>query len=66
MEGEFNVGKIKWAGDVTIELISHPISGEDGYFCTEKEKVLIDAILFDYSNQFVLDDSSPEGRGRNE
>lgn len=46
-----------------MDLISHPISGEKGYFCTEREKVLIDAILCDYSSQFVLNSSSPEGRG---
>ena len=38
-----------------MDKITHPYSGENGYFCTEKEKVLIDAILCDYSmNQLVL------------
>ena len=40
-------------GDI-MEFIRHPISGENGYFCSEREKVLIDAIIRDYSSQFVL------------
>ena len=45
-----------------MEKICHPISGESGYFATEKEKVLIDAIIHDYSmNQLVL--TSANGRG---
>lgn len=47
-----------------METIIHPISGENGYFCSEKEKVLIDAILSDYSmNQLVLHESSRSARG---
>ena len=38
-----------------MEYIVHPISGEKGYFASEEEKVLIDAILVDYSvNQLVV------------
>lgn len=38
-----------------MEYIIHPISGEKGYFASEEEKVLIDAILVDYSvNQLVV------------
>lgn len=50
-----------------MDKILHPVSGENGYFCTEQEKVLIDAILHDYSmNQLVLQ-TSANGRGvRNE
>ncbi len=45
-----------------MDKILHPVSGEDGYFCTETEKILIDAILHDYSmNQLVL--TSATGRG---
>ena len=44
-----------------MESMIHPISGEHGYFASEKEKVLIDAILCDYSmNQLV---TSANGRG---
>ena len=32
-----------------MQSIIHPISGEKGFFCSEKEKILIDAILCDYS-----------------
>lgn len=41
-----------------MESIMHPISGENGYFCTIREKNLIDAILTDYSIKMVLQDSS--------
>lgn len=45
-----------------MEKIFNPVSGESGYFCTEQEKVLIDAIFVDYSmNQLVL--TSADGRG---
>lgn len=49
-----------------MNKIFHPVSGEEGYFCTEQEKILIDAILHDailhdYSmNQLV---TSANGRG---
>ena len=46
-----------------MEFLLHPISGEKGYFATEKEKVLIDAIISDYSNQFILQSSSRSARG---
>lgn len=46
-----------------MDLINHPISGEKGYFCTIREKVLIDAILIDFKHQFVLHESSPDRRG---
>jgi hypothetical protein len=45
-----------------MEKIYHPVSGESGYFATTEEKILIDAILHDYSvNQLVL--TSADGRG---
>ena len=47
-----------------MNKILHPVSGESGYFCTETEKVLIDAILNDYRmNQLVLQESSRSARG---
>ena len=47
-----------------MESILHPISGENGYFCSEREKILIDAILIDFSvNQLVVTDSSRSARG---
>lgn len=42
-----------------MERINHPISGESGYFATNEEKVLIDAIIQDFSvNQLVIQESS--------
>jgi hypothetical protein len=49
-----------------MDKVYHPVSGESGYFCTETEKVLIDAILVDYTmkNQLdVIQESSATGRG---
>ena len=48
-----------------MEKIYHPVSGQTGYFCTEKEKTLIDAVLTDYAiNQLVV--TSANGRGDRE
>lgn len=44
-----------------MEKIFHPVSGESGYFTTEQEKVLIDAIIHDYNNQLVV--TSADCRG---
>ena len=45
-----------------MEKICHPISGETGYFASEKEKLVIDTVLKDYViNQLVL--TSADGRG---
>lgn len=44
-----------------MEKIFHPVSGESGYFTTEQEKILIDAIIYDYNNQLVV--TSANGRG---
>ena len=45
-----------------MEKIYHPVSGENGYFCSEQEKVLIDAIVSDYSmNQLVVSSRSARG-----
>ena len=42
-----------------MKPILHPVSGEQGYFCTNKEKILIDAIIQDFSmNQLVVHESS--------
>lgn len=50
-----------------MESIMHPVSGENGYFCSEREKILIDAILHDYSvNQLVITSSRSERGGVNE
>ena len=47
-----------------MEKIFHPVSGESGYFCSEKEKILVDAIVSDYSmNQLVVTESSRSARG---
>lgn len=41
-----------------MDNIIHPITGEDGYFVSNQEKVLIDAIMKDFSmNQLVLESS---------
>ena len=45
-----------------MDKIIHPISGETGYFASEKEKLLIDTVLKDFVlNQLVL--TSADGRG---
>ena len=47
-----------------MENIIHPISGEKGYFCSLKEKTLIDAIIQDFNiNQLVVQSSSHNVRG---
>lgn len=47
-----------------MDKILHPISGEEGYFCTSREKDLIDAVLKDFVvNQLVIQESSATGRG---
>lgn len=44
--------------------IFEPISGEQGYFCSKTEKVLIDAILSDFQNKhLVVNESSRSARG---
>ena len=45
-----------------MQSIIHPVSGETGYFCSEKEKILIDAILVDYRmNHLVTASQSMRG-----
>jgi len=47
-----------------MERIYHPTSGERGFFCSDEEKILIDAVLVDFSiNQSVLESSSRSARG---
>ena len=46
-----------------MDSILHPVSGEKGYFCTETEKLLIDAILNEFSNQLVIQETSASRRG---
>ena len=45
-----------------MEKFIHPVSGEIGYFCSEKEKVVIDIILKNSMNHLVLE-SSRSARG---
>ena len=48
-----------------MELIYHPVSGEKGFFCTNREKVLIDAIIRDFSMNHLV--TTPErSSGANE
>ena len=44
-----------------MEKLIHPISGEDGYFATEKEKTLIDAVLRDFVISQVVQSSHSNG-----
>ena len=44
-----------------MEKIIHPFSGEKGYFTTEKEKILIDAIIQDFSVSHLVTHSSRNG-----
>ena len=45
-----------------MEKIYHPVSGKSGYFCDETEKILIDAIITDYSmNQLVTTSANSRG-----
>ena len=44
-----------------MDKIYHHVRGEEGYFCTSQEKILIDAILCDYSMNHLV--TSANGRG---
>lgn len=45
-----------------MDKVIHPVSGEHGYFCTETEKSLIDAVLKDFVvSQLVV--TSTDSRG---
>ena len=44
-----------------LHRIFEPISGEEGYFCSESEKAVIDAILSDFQNKHLVVTSSPMG-----
>jgi len=46
-----------------MDKLYHPVSGESGYFCNEREKLLIDAVLSDYMNHLVTQETSADGRG---
>ena len=47
-----------------MEKIFHPVSGERGYFTSETEKCVIDAVLSDYrNNHLVVTESSACCRG---
>jgi len=46
-----------------MEKILHPVSGESGYFASESEKVLIDAIIQDFSVNQLVTHSSVSGVG---
>ena len=47
-----------------MESIIHPISGEKGYFTTEAEKNIIQAILFEHKKQPLLTSSDARGVGQ--
>ena len=45
-----------------MDTVYHPVSGEKGFFCSELEKTLIDAIISDYSmNQLVVTSANSRG-----
>lgn len=44
-----------------MEKIFHPVSGELGYFATQHEKILIDAIFYDYRVNNLVVHSSESG-----
>ena len=47
-----------------MEKIFHPVSGEKGYFATEQEKTLIDAVILDFKiNQLVTASADSRGVG---
>lgn len=47
-----------------MENIIHPVSGEQGYFCSLKEKILIDAIIQDFNSvNLVVQSSRSNVRG---
>lgn len=37
-----------------MEKISHPVSGEIGFFCSMPEKELIDVVLADFRNKHLV------------
>ena len=47
-----------------MESIYHPVSGEQGFFCSLKEKVIIDAILIDSSSQLILENKTSSANAR--
>lgn len=56
--------KLNENGDVVMQSILHPVSGENGYFVSTKEKEIIDAILTDFKmNQLLVTQSSHNVRG---
>ena len=36
-----------------MERIIHPISGEEGFFCTNRQKILIEAIIQNFNQDFL-------------
>lgn len=46
-----------------MDTVYHPVSGEKGFFCSELEKTLIDAIISDYSMNHLVRTTSANGRG---
>ena len=46
-----------------MQRITHPISGETGFFCSEKEKSIIDAIIGDFNSRHLVVHSSRSARG---
>ncbi len=37
-----------------MDKVLHPVSGESGYFCSELEKTVIDAIINDFNIRHTL------------
>lgn len=46
-----------------METLIHPISGEQGYFCTTKEKDLVDVALKLLDAHLIVHNSSHSVRG---
>ena len=46
-----------------MERIIHPQTGENGYFCTCKQKALVDALVSNFSSQLLLQSSHEDVRG---
>lgn len=46
-----------------MQTIINPQTGEKGFFCTYRQKVLIDAIVSDFNNQHILQSTSHDSVG---
>ena len=50
-------------GGKNMQTIINPQTGEKGFFCTYRQKVLIDAIVSDFNNQHILQSTSHDSVG---